>query len=199
MNFNRVLHYKPSILGYHYFWKHQQYSSGQLLERNNLNGQSLQSPLSAVCCEPPVESWRASFSIRSDWNTSPRNESDDSYQPVIMQIPLSRKTSRVRTRNCYCFIWHLLFVCSKLSLLKNFHPWRKPPQNWRLQLYILCWTSFHSGWNASTELKTTENATLHAANGGFGGWECQKTRKCLYLFNGSSHSWPFMVLIKITI
>ena len=22
MNFNRVFHYKPSILGYHYFWKH---------------------------------------------------------------------------------------------------------------------------------------------------------------------------------
>ncbi len=22
MNFHRVFHYKPSILGYHYFWKH---------------------------------------------------------------------------------------------------------------------------------------------------------------------------------
>ena len=48
INFNRVFHYKPSILEYPYFWKHpNRQTTWQLLNSNSGWSQS-QSPISAV-------------------------------------------------------------------------------------------------------------------------------------------------------
>ena len=45
IHFNRVFHYKPSILGYHYFWKHP-----YIVESGN-----------SICCQNPLANYMIGF------------------------------------------------------------------------------------------------------------------------------------------
>ena len=52
IHFNRVFHYKPSILGYHYFWKHLYgYPGGVFF---NDDGYILEKPWGIIKAESPM-------------------------------------------------------------------------------------------------------------------------------------------------